>query len=332
MKAALVGGGGFIGHHTALEMASRGWQPTIMDSFQINNLHSLEPGPSFDRSMIQERIRLLNAASVPIIQLDARYYDLLSQNISWVKPDIILHFAAVSHIDRGNKNPRTTLDHSLRTLENSLDTARALGIPLVYFSSSTVYGDFAAEVLDETAPCDPKGIYGSMKLCGEILTNAYRDTYGLPTTIIRPCALYGPRCISRRVTQVFVENALLGKPIIVKGGEQKIDFTYIDDLVDGIMRVCDMGVRGETFNITGGQGESMAHMVEVIHELAPFNSVNFTAKDPERPERGTMSVAKAERLLGYRPSHKLETGMAKYIEWYRDFLDRNKSEERTSPS
>jgi nucleoside-diphosphate-sugar epimerase len=239
VKAVLVGGGGFIGHHTALEMAKRGWKPTIMDSFGINNLYALEPGPSLDRSMIQERIRLLNAVGVPIVQVDARNYELLSQNISWVKPDVILHFAAVSHIDRSNKSPRTTLDHSLRTLENSLDIARALECRLIYFSSSTVYGDWEEEFVTEETLCKPKGIYGRMKLAGELLVDGYHEVFDLPTVIIRPCALYGPRCISRRVTQIFVENALLRKPITMQGGGQMTDFTCVDDLVEGIMLCCE---------------------------------------------------------------------------------------------
>lgn len=323
MKAVLVGGGGFIGHHAALEMARVGWEPTIIDSFAINNLYALKPEETVARAMIKERLDLLAEARIPIIHLDARQYQLLSEMISALQPDIILHLAAVSHIDRGNKDPYSTLDHSLRTLENSLDIARALATRIVYFSSSTVYGDWTKEVLSEASSCNPKGIYGAMKLCGEILVNAYRDTYDLPTTIIRPCALYGPRCISRRVTQVFVENALLGKQITVRGGEEKIDFTYIDDLVDGIMRVCACKkAMGETFNITGGCSRSLSDLIKIVVRLIPTETVLHGPKDPERPRRGTMSVANASALLGYVPRHKLETGLEKYVGWYRDFLDR----------
>ena len=330
MKAVLVGGGGFIGHHTALEMARVGWEPTIIDSFAINNLYALKPEETLARAMIKERFDALAEQRIPIIHLDARQYQMLSETISALRPDVILHLAAVSHIDRGNKDPYSTLDHSLRTLENSLDIARALATRIVYFSSSTVYGDWTADVLDEASPCNPRGVYGAMKLCGEILVNAYRDTYDLPTTIIRPCALYGPRCISRRVTQIFVENALLGKPITVRGGAEKIDFTYIDDLVDGIMRVCRSGYGGvpwssavgETFNITGGQARSLAELKAVVASKISGTNWAIVPFDSDRPRRGTMSIVKAGRMLGYVPWHKLELGMEKYVGWYRDFLDR----------
>ena len=319
MKVVLVGGGGFIGHNAALEMSKRGWEPTIIDSFGINNLYALKPEETLSRKIIQERLNLLRG--IPIIHLDARNYQMLSETISHLQPEVILHLAAVSHIDRSNKNPYTTLDHSLRTLENSLDIARALNTHIVYFSSSTVYGDWNRDVLDEDSPCHPKGIYGRMKLCGEILVEGYREVYDLPTTIIRPCALYGPRCISRRVVQVFVENAILGKPSTINGGDQKTDFTYIDDLVDGIIRVCKSPLSiGETFNITGGNARSLEDLADIISRIVPETSWVHTGKDPEKPERGTMSNAKADRLLGYVPRHKLEVGVRKYVKWYRDFL------------
>ena len=323
MKAVLVGGGGFIGHHTALEMARLGWEPTIIDSFAVNNLYALEPDETLARAMIKERLDAIGEAKIPTILLDARQYQMLSETIAAISPDIILHLAAVAHIDRSNKSPYTTLDHSLRTLENSLDIARALHVRLVYFSSSTVYGDWTQEVLAEESSCNPTGIYGAMKLCGEILVNAYRDQYSLPTTIIRPCALYGPRCISRRVVQIFVENALTGRQITIMGGDQKEDFTYIEDLVDGIMRVCGSHLAiGETFNITGGQARCLDDLATIVAAEIPGGKWRTAAKDPEKPHRGTMSIDKARKLLGYEPRHKLETGLAKYVRWYRDFLER----------
>ena len=92
--------------------------------------------------------------------------------------------------------------------------------------------------MDEDTACEPLGIYGALKFAGEKMVIAYNQVFGLPYTIVRPSALYGERCVSRRVGQIFIENALLGQEIVVNGdGSDGLDFTYIQDLVDGLTRV-----------------------------------------------------------------------------------------------
>ena len=107
--------------------------------------------------------------------------------------------AAVSHANRSNKDPHSTFDHSLRTLENALDNSKNKIDHFIYFSSSMVYGNFKSGQVDEETICNPLGIYGALKYSGEKMVIAYNQVFGLPYTIIRPSALYGERCISRRV-------------------------------------------------------------------------------------------------------------------------------------
>ena len=100
-------------------------------------------------------------------------------------------------------------------------------------SSSMVYGDFDADIVSENKNCKPIGIYGTLKYSGELLVKSYNQVFDLPYTIIRPSALYGERCVSRRVGQIFIENAIQNNDIFVNGdGEDKLDFTYIEDLVE----------------------------------------------------------------------------------------------------
>ena len=95
-----------------------------------------------------------------------------------------------------------------------------------------VYGDFNSEEVDETSICKPIGIYGTLKLAGELILKSYNQIFDLPYTIIRPSALYGERCVSRRVGQIFIENAIQNLDININGnGEEKLDFTYIEDLM-----------------------------------------------------------------------------------------------------
>src|SRR5205823_1473175 len=97
----------------------------------------------------------------------------------------------------------------------------------IFFSSSMVYGNFQQDRVDEDHPLNPIGIYGALKLAGEKIVIAYQQVFDLPYTIIRPSALYGPRCVSKRVTQTLMENAVAGKPLRIDGdGSNRLDFTY----------------------------------------------------------------------------------------------------------
>ena len=98
-----------------------------------------------------------------------------------------------------------------------------------------VYGNFKQDQVDENSICEPIGIYGNLKLAGELMIKSFNQVFGMPYTIIRPSALYGERCVSRRVGQIFIENAIQNFDINISGdGEEKLDFTYIEDLVQGI--------------------------------------------------------------------------------------------------
>ena len=322
MRIALIGGGGFIGHHLALRLRPD-HEVLIADPLTVNNKFVVSD-PSHAR-MIEERLDLMRGMDIPITYVDARDYDILSHTVGSWRPDVIVHLAAIAHIDRANKDPFSTFDHNLRTLENTLDLARSLECrQLVFFSSSTVYGDFKKAVVGETEPCNPKGIYGSLKYAGELMVKAYGDTYGLPWTIVRPCALYGPRCISGRVTQRFMEQAFAGEALTIQGAGT-IDFTYVSDLVDGVRRtIGNEAAMGEIFNITAGEGRSLEELVEIIqHNLGPVDIIRMEP-DPQRPVRATMSIDKARRLLRYLPAYPLEEGMKAYIAWYKRHLNEAK--------
>ena len=128
-KVAIIGGAGFIGHNLALTLAARGAKVQVIDSLQVNNLLSLTssdhtPNRELYLRMINERLALLNGAGITLHPLDARDYHVLGRVISDINPQVIVHLAAVSHAGRSNKDPFSTFDHSLRTLENALDCAR----------------------------------------------------------------------------------------------------------------------------------------------------------------------------------------------------------------
>jgi nucleoside-diphosphate-sugar epimerase len=329
-RIAIIGGSGFIGHNMALTLKELGAEVCVVDSLQVNNLGAISSHATskFHQELyitfINERLQLLRESKVPLYVEDARDYSALSRTLASFKPQVVIHLAAVAHANRSNKDPHTTFDHSLRTLENALDYSRGDGVEhFIYFSSSMIYGNFPGEFVDELTPCEPLGIYGALKYSGEKIVIAYNQVFELPYTIIRPSALYGERCVSGRVGQTFIENAIAGNELCMSGdGSDRLDFTYVKDLVSGICKVIDnKKSHNEIFNITYGDSRSIKDMIEIVKEHFPNINIKEVPKDKLMPSRGTLSVEKANKLIGYEPEWPIEKGFVEYINWYKKIAD-----------
>ncbi len=329
-KIALVGGAGFIGHNLAISLDKKGYEVLVIDSLSVNNMLSFTDKEIKNRklywSILNQRMDLLHEHNIEINVEDARNYNALSNLLDQFKPDVIIQLAAVSHANKSNKDPHTTFDHTLRTLENTLDIARSINSHVIYFSSSMAYGNFTKDQVTETTNCNPLGIYGTLKYSGELIVKAYHRVFDTPYTIIRPSALYGERCVSRRVGQIFIENAVQGLDIEISGdGSDKLDFTYIDDLIQGvILTIENKNSINETFNLTFGEARTIGEMAEILKESFDGIKINYTSKDKLTPDRGTLNIDKAKRLLGYNPNFSLEKGYPRYIKWYKEFWENNK--------
>ncbi len=229
----LIGGAGFIGHNLALTLKKAGARVTIIDSLHVNSLLSFassnydEENRDLYYRIINQRLDLLREADIPINVQDVRDYNALCHLLTEINPEVIIHLAAVAHANKSNKDPYSTFDHSSRTLENMLDNARNKQLNVkrfIYFSSSMVYGNFEGGMVTEETVCEPLGIYGALKYGGEKLVIAYNQVFDVPYTIVRPSALYGQRCVSRRVGQIFIENALKGVPLKISGDVKHLIF------------------------------------------------------------------------------------------------------------
>lgn len=325
-RIALVGGAGFIGHNLALALSRLGAEVSIVDSLEVNNFLAFASN-DFNHvnqevymEILQERLGLVRKNRIPLYIQDARDYGALNYLLDRIKPETVVHLAAVAHANISNKDPYSTFDHSLRTLENALDAARGNVNHFVYFSSSMVYGNFESGTVTEESPCNPLGIYGTLKWAGEKIVQAYHQVFGLEYTIIRPSALYGERCVSRRVGQIFVENAIRGKDIVVQGdGSDKLDFTYIDDLVQGVSCVLKSPkARNQIFNMTYGEARSIGDLATIVGRYFPDIRIQYEPKDKLTPDRGTLAIDKARKLIGYNPEYPLEKGFERYVGWYEE--------------
>lgn len=331
-RIVLIGGAGFIGHNLALKLKELGAEVSIIDGLQVNNLLAFSstdnsiPNRDFYLAILNQRQELLRQAGIPVFIQDARDYHKVCELMNKLNPQVVFHLAAVSHANKSNKDPYSTFDHSFRTLENALDASRDRVEQFIYFSSSMIYGNFEGGFVTEETPCDPIGIYGALKFGGEKLVVAYNQVFDMPYTIIRPSALYGDRCVSRRVGQIFIENALQGTEITIQGdGSDRLDFTCIHDMVDGLIKAAsNEGALNNTFNLTYGESRSLKNMADIIVEHFPDVNINYVPKDKLMPDRGTLSVEKARECFGYDPQWPLERGFPEYIKWYKKLVETTK--------
>lgn len=328
-KILLIGGAGFIGHNLALELQKLGALVTIADSFEVNNLLTLstveKPNQDINvyKDFIDERLSLLRTSGVKltVINASSRYEisKLFDQNF-----DIVYLLAALSHASRSNTHAVDAIDNGLIPLVNSIaELSSRPETRLVYLSSSTVYGHFEKDTVDETDTCNPFGMYAVLKHMGERLLTETADNTNLNFAVVRPSALYGERCISRRVSQIFLENAFAGRELVFNGDQdEKLDFTYIRDLVQGlILAGAHPAGKGEIFNITYGAAQRVLALTDILKEYFPNIRVKLQSRDQATPLRGTLSNAKAKNLIQFKPEWPLDRGYRNYISWY---LERSK--------
>lgn len=293
MKFFICGGTGFLGSHLCSRLVEEGHEVVALD---IDTSRKMPKGVKVIKDTVLDKVRLWN-------------------HIKEHKPDAIIHLAAESIAKECDINPANAMETNVGGLINALNAAKTFGVGyFTFISSSFVYGDFQYSPADENHEKNPKGIYAATKWAGEILTQTFCKRYGIDYTIIRPSAVYGYGDRNNRVVQVLLENAIQGKPLILEGAEQVIDFTYKLDTVDGIFRAVTMKEgRNQIFNITRGEGRTLSELARIISDLVPDTQVIESKHDENRPKRGSLDISKARNLLGYNPQWSLEKGVAQYL-------------------
>jgi nucleoside-diphosphate-sugar epimerase len=329
-RVLLVGGAGFIGHNVAIELASNGIDALVADNLMVNNLvHCISTRDiaPIQRQLYQNfllsRFVLMRRAGVDIRTMDARNPFEVARVFDEFMPTKVIHLAAIASAVDARRDPGLAFDLQLVTFRNVLEQCRLRHgqvNQLMFLSSSTVYGDFETAEVDESARPRPEGIYANGKYMGERLARTYAKQHGVPSVIVRPSALYGERCVSRRVSQVFIENALSGKPLMLEGGgDGRLDFTYIEDLVEGTVRALAIECTPDftdTYNITFGNARTVAELASIVKSIVPEAVIEERPRAVDKPIRGTLATKRAKERVGFRSSWPLESGYRRYCEWY----------------
>lgn len=316
-RVLITGGAGFLGSHVSRRLMDQGCEVVVFDFF---HQYIFPLADSFLENMQYRHNVLLKGAEV--IRGNINNKEDLRRKILKVQPNYVIHLAALPLANVALWQTEEAFDSILFASFNLADAlADTPNLKkFVYVSSSMIYGDFAQIPMPEDGKKDPKDIYGGMKLSGEILIKALCRRHNVPFVIIRPSAIYGPTDNNRRVLQIFVENAVTGKPLEVTNPEATfLDFTFVEDAAQGIaLAALAPNAMNEEFNITRGEGRSLMDAINILKKSFP--QLAFKPKgesDRFRPSRGALDISKAKKMLGYNPEHSLEKGLARYVDYVR---------------
>jgi len=306
----ITGGAGFIGSHLADYLLACGRTVTVLDNFSSGQAENLADARGKGDLRIVEG-SILDSSDVK------RAIDGCDE----------VYHLAVQCVRRSLADPLENHDVNATGTLKVLEAARRHGVRrFIYCSSSEVYGNCGAEwMTEDVTPCAPVTVYGASKLAGEHYANAYWQTYGLSTIVVRPFNAYGPRAHETgklaEVIPRFAIRLLNGLPPVIFGsGQNARDFTYVTDIARGIALAgnCDALV-GRTVNIAYGRMIAVAEVAQAIANLCGRPDLRPMYLDP-RP--GDVRVLQADTrraadLLGFRPELDFENGLRRYISWFR---------------
>ena len=310
MKILIAGGKGFIGSKIVEEL-SKDHSVIVVDNHDTYGLMSKQELEKLNAW----RTRNWNAKNIILITGDLLDRTTCLKAFSH-HPDLVIHLATYPRAKIVEEDPILGVPKVTSTTTNLLWHCAKFGVDkIVYVSSSMVYGDFK-DGTKEDSMTKPMNIYGEAKLTGERLTKLFAKRDRFNYVIVRPSGVYGPGDLPDRVVSKFFSQAMQNETITLHNGRNKVDFTYIDDAVDGIVKAALTPIANVSFNITQGNSTSLHDLANMIIETTKSTSdIEDIGDHALYPSRGTLDISRAKDLLGYTPKHTLEQGLKNYYEW-----------------
>jgi len=235
------------------------------------------------------------------------------------KNDIIVNFAAESHVDRSISNPKPFVDSNINGTYSILESIRKYDKKLIQISTDEVYGSLMKNSADENFTLNPSSPYSSSKASADLLVKSYHITYGCDVKITRCTNNYGPRQFPEKLIPKVIINAINNKSIPVYGNGKNVrDWLYVDDHCSAIQKVIEKGKIGEMYNIAGGNEINNNSIIKLILKLMnkPTSLIKYVKDRPGHDFRYSLDSTKIEKKLGWKPKHNFENGIKETILWY----------------
>lgn len=255
--------------------------------------------------------RLALMGGIVVHRVDLRDRSSVESVVRSFRPDCLVHLANVPVASLAEQRPSYASEVIVGGTVTLLEAARRFGLGrFVYVSSSMVYGNRERDPVDEGHPCRPLEPYGALKLTCEQLVRMYAEVHDFEHVIVRPSAVYGPSGNETFVISRFLAAARNSGVIRVFGRDTKLDFTFVDDAVSGILlTITSEKAKGEVFNVARGEARTLVEAAQWVAARVPGSRISIEPPDPAVPKRGTMGIAKARALLGFDPRVSLEMGL-----------------------
>jgi UDP-glucuronate 4-epimerase len=328
----VTGAAGFIGSHVSHRLLDRGDEVVGLDN--VNDY--------YDPRLKEARIaRLASRPGFSLVRGDVADRPLVAELFSIGRFDVVVHLAAQAGVRYSIQNPHAYVDSNLVGFVNILEGCRHHGVRhLAYASSSSVYGANTEMPFSVHHNVDhPLSLYAATKKANELMAHTYSHLYGLPTTGLRFFTVYGPWGRPDMALFLFTRAILAGEPIdVFNHGRMRRDFTYVDDIAEGVVRVADRTATGNTewsgarpdpgssagpwrvYNIGNHEPVELMHLIEVLEAaLGKKAEKRFLDLQAGDVPATFADVADLERDLDFKPATPIDVGVGRFVAWYRSF-------------
>ena len=331
-KFLVTGTAGFIGSHLTQRLLDRG--DTVVGIDNLNDYYSV--------SLKQNRLKQFQERDrFSFQQIDIAENSAMKKLFTEEQFDVVVNLAAQAGVRYSLENPQAYIESNIVGFVNVLEGCRHSGVKhLVYASSSSVYGANEKMPFSVHDNVDhPLSLYAASKKSNELMAHTYSHLYDLPTTGLRFFTVYGPWGRPDMALFLFTKAILEGKPIdVFNNGEMRRDFTYVDDIVEGVIRTADNVPEGnnqwsgdnpdpatsrakyKVYNIGNNQPVELMHLIETLEKaLGQKAEKNMMPMQPGDVPATFADIDALVNDVGFRPSTSIETGVARFVEWYRSY-------------
>ncbi len=313
MKLLVTGGAGFIGSEFVRQAVERGFEVVVVDKLTY----------AADLKRIQSVLK-----GIAFYRCDVQNGEFLESIFEKEKPDIVVHWAAESHVDRSIKDAVPFVDSNVRGTVTLLSVAQKFGVELlVNISTDEVYGSLGRDgKFVESDSLLPNSPYSASKASADMFGRAFYKTYGLPVITVRPSNNYGYWQYPEKLIPLVILKAIKGEAIPVYGdGKNVREWLFVSDCADAVFSIIEKGKPGEVYNVGSGEERENIYVVKKILELLekPESLISFVPDRPGHDFRYALSTKKIEREIGWKAKVLFEEGIERTVDWFvrnRDWL------------